>query len=202
MIRDFAIGLKGTLKSYLSPCLQCSLTMALLPHSSDIRAVAAVSLASVFEAYVDAVAPTGVASQTPFISRSELAGVMIMVVDKLLIGAGSDIHAESRNAAMGALRDVLEAIYESGAEAPDGSRTSFACSFGGDNTVPAAELLKTTVISILQCCKEGVERRAQRENEIRSDERLDDEDREGEHGQYSDFTCTCIIGNVDVCVCN
>eukprot|EP01041_Mallomonas_annulata_P004670 gene4670-9261_t len=164
ILYELASSLKGHLKSYLTPTLQALLPLITDKHSSDIRASASLAVATVFAAYLDAVA-------IGHASIADAQNALSSILNQLLQSIAGEVNSVSRACAAEAIRDVLLACYESGEESPDGGYSSPRCSLDLNTSIELSQHL-------LARCAESVTRRQEKTNAIAQNEGLDDEDRD------------------------
>ena len=170
VLYEFASALKGYLKGYILPSLQVLLAMVTDKHSSDIRSSATLALARMFEALVHA-AQLGYIQDDP--SRNiSLDAVLSSCLSKLMESLRDEADATARACAAEALRDVLQACYQSGQEAEDVTRSGFLLR-------PSVPTCERVVKELLTRCAECLMRRQGKEDALRGNEGYDEEDRTG-----------------------
>lgn len=165
MIFEIAESLNGHLFPFLPQCFDAISGIVTDKHSSEARSAASLALAKLFDAALDAV-KIGAAPTAFGISAMESC------VHKMLAAVQGEINPESRSCAATSLRDILQSAYEAGGE-EDASGVvppSYCKPDVGSCTTIATDLLKR--------CQESVVRRAEKEEAIRRNEGLDDEDRQ------------------------
>ncbi|CAM9098384.1 unnamed protein product, partial [Ectocarpus fasciculatus] len=164
MIFEFAESLNGHMYPFLPQCFDAICGIVTDKHSSEARAAASLALAKLFDAALDAVT-LGHAPQAFGVSAMESC------VDKMLAAVQGEINPESRSCAATALRDILQSAYEAGGE--EDAAGVLPASYCKPDIASCA----TIAGDILKRCKESVVRRADKEEAIRRNEGLDDEDR-------------------------
>ena len=164
MMFEFAANMKGHLEEYLIPCVEATLPMVLDKHFSEIRSSASLALVKLFEAGLDSY-------RLGFLSQASLQELLEMILNQLLLAVKGEINASSRICAADALRDVVEACFLSGTEAPDGSRGQF-------QALPTAEWSTSAVQHIMEKCQESIVRREEKIAAFQQNEGLEGEDEE------------------------
>lgn len=164
MIFEFAESLGGNLFSFLPQCFDAISSIVTDKHSSEARAAASLALAKLFDAALDAV-KIGAAPPSFGVAAMESC------INKLLSAIQGEINAESRSCAVTALRDILQAAYEAGGEEDaSGVIPSSYCK-------PDIDSSATIAGDLLKRCQESVIRRSEKEEAIKRNEGLDEEDR-------------------------
>jgi len=165
MLFEFAEALKGEMASHLMPALEVTLAMITDKHSSDMRASAALALAKLFEAVLDAASKGYMDSKT-------LGAVLQSSLNRLLESQRGEINGSARACSADALSDILQACYDSAEEQADGGRNSYSVIVRPD--VSNSQII---VSELLERCVESVKRRLGREHAFQSNEGLDAEDK-------------------------
>lgn len=170
VLYEFADSLRGYLKSYILPSLQILLTMVTDKHSADIRSSAALAMGKMFAAFVNAV-QLGFIQNDP--SRNiSLEAVFTSCLSKLLEVVREEADLTARACGAEALRDVLQACFQSGVEAEDGTRSAFLLT-------PSVEVSEKVVQEVLTRCAESLQRRQTKYDEVHKNEGYDEEDLAG-----------------------
>jgi len=170
VLYEFADSLRGYLKSYILPSLQILLTMVTDKHSADIRSSAALAMGKMFAALMHAV-QLGFIQNDP--SRNiSLEAVFNGCLSKLLEVVREEADLTARACGAEAMRDVLQACYQSGAEAEDGTRSTFLLT-------PSVEVSEKVVQEVLTRCAESLQRRQTKHDEVHRNEGYDEEDLAG-----------------------
>lgn len=177
VLYEFASALKGYLKSYILPSLQILLTMITDKHSSDIRSSATLAMAKMFDAFVHAIR-LGFIQNNPAQNIS-LSAVLSSCLSKLLEAVRDETDPTARACAAEALRDVLQACFQSGTEAEDGTRSNFLLQ-------PDITTSEKLVKEVLTRCAESLLRRHSRNDAIQKNDGYDDEDRAGVSEELSE----------------
>jgi hypothetical protein len=165
MIFEFAESLKAHLYPFLPQCFDAISGIVTDKHSSEARAAASLSLAMLFEAALDAV-KQGAAPASFGVAAMESC------VEKMLAAVQGEINPESRSCAATALRDILQSAYEAGGE------EDAAGVIPPSYCKPDISSCATIAGDLLKRCQESVVRRAEKEEAIRRNEGLDEEDRQ------------------------
>lgn len=165
MIFEYANSLEGYLGDYILPSLEVMLNMVTDKHSSDLRISASQAIAPLFKAVMD--------NSVRFhqIPTDQVPALLDLVLSKLLETIRGEINSSARESSVEALRDVVEACYESGNQQPDGRYSDWVCA-------PTLESSMAIISELVLKCHESVQRRAEKEQAIVRNEGLDAEDRE------------------------
>lgn len=163
LLYEFGSSMKGHLKGYLAPAVQTLIPMITDKHSGDIRASSCLAVAKIFDAYVDAV-------KLGFVAPTELQHVLTAVTGKLLENVRGETNETTRGCAAEALHEIYRSCYYSGAENPDGTRTSFL-------VIPEIGQCQAITQELMQRCAESLERRQEKEAMFRKNEGMEEEDK-------------------------
>ena len=156
LIYEYAVGLKGYLKSYLEPCLKVILEFVCDRHSSEIRSAASLAVKPLLEGYIHA------AVKLRTVSPADLQGVCITVISNLVGAIHGEMNADSRACAVEALRDSLSCIYDTGAQNEFGYRSGFcanlsSCTPGATSATPPS-VCESVMQECLHQCSEAIAR--------------------------------------------
>lgn len=154
------------MKFHALTCLETLLVLVTDKHSSDLRASASLAVAKTFDSYLQAVKAGFL--QTNALEQQKVLDACLTKLMECVVG---DNNQTSRTCAADALRDTLQACYNSGDESPDGSKQAFV-------VIPTLESTSSLVNGILQQCGVSIRRRAELEQSVASNEGFDAEDRD------------------------
>ena len=164
MVFEFAESLQGHIFPFLPQCFEAISGIVTDKHSSEARAAASLALSKLFEAALHAV-KLGLAPTSFGVSAMESC------VNIMLVALQGEINPESRSCAATALRDILQAAYEAGGEEDiRGVPPPSYCK-------PDIGSCATITGDLLRTCQESVVRRSEKEDSIKRNQGLDDEDR-------------------------
>jgi len=163
MIYEFATNLRGHMRQYLALSFQAVVPMLTSKLSSEVRSSASLALAKLFEALLDAY-------KREFVAEGDVIAALSESLTNLLYCLQGETNATARACAAEALRDVLQACYQSGVETVDGSRGEPLC---------RPDLINCSKIipELLMRCSESLSRRREHERAFTSNEGLEAEDR-------------------------
>jgi hypothetical protein len=152
------------LKSYITPSLDAVCTLATEKHSSDVRSSAALGISAVFIAAVDA-------AKKGFVGVEAISPVMQRCMAKLVETLKGEFKTVARACSAEAMRDILEACYETGTDNPDGTRGAPVCA-------PDLSQAAYLVTELLNCCGEAIARRQEKVAAFSSNETVEEDDKE------------------------
>ena len=164
LLYEFITNMKGHFKSYITPALDAVTTLVTEKHSAEIRSSAASGIGAVFIAAVDA-------AKKGFVGVDAISPIMAQCVGKLIESLKGEFKSLTRACSAEAMRDILEACYETGADNADGTRGAPACA-------PDMSQAAYLVTELLQCCGDSVARRQERVDNFASNEAVEDEDKD------------------------
>ena len=165
LLFEYAAALKGNMGQFLEPSLHALAPCITDKHSPELRGYASLGLARLFEACIDS-------SRKGRMPSPQVHKIMEEVLSRLSGALAGENNEEARSSAAEAFRDILQACFESGEQAADGTRDTslLLCK-------PSLESSISGSTRLLSLAAEAVTRRADKEREFASSEVLEDEDR-------------------------